>query len=37
MEGDTPSFLHVMPNGLNDPDDPFRLPAYRRVTFSVNF
>ena len=22
VEGDTPSFLHVMPNGLNDPDDP---------------
>ena len=21
VEGDTPSFLHVMPNGLNDPDD----------------
>lgn len=22
VEGDTPSFLHVMPNGLNDPEDP---------------
>jgi Protein of unknown function (DUF1593). len=22
VEGDTPSFLHVIPNGLNDPDDP---------------
>ena len=22
VEGDTPSFLHVMPNGLNNPDDP---------------
>lgn len=22
VEGDTPSFLHLMPNGLNDPDDP---------------
>ena len=22
VEGDTPSFLHIMPNGLNDPDDP---------------
>lgn len=22
VEGDTPSFLHVMPNGLNDPDCP---------------
>ena len=22
VEGDTPSFLHVMPSGLNDPDDP---------------
>lgn len=22
VEGDTPSFLHVMPNGLNDPDRP---------------
>ena len=22
VEGDTPSFLYVMPNGLNDPDDP---------------
>ena len=22
VEGDTPSFLNVMPNGLNDPDDP---------------
>lgn len=22
VEGDTPSFLHVMPNGLNDPDAP---------------
>lgn len=22
VEGDTPSFLHVMPNGLNDPDVP---------------
>ena len=22
VEGDTPSYLHVMPNGLNDPDDP---------------
>jgi hypothetical protein len=22
VEGDTPSFLHVMPNGLNDPDSP---------------
>ena len=22
VEGDTPSFLHVMPNGLNDPNDP---------------
>jgi hypothetical protein len=22
VEGDTPSFLHIMPNGLNDPDAP---------------
>jgi len=22
VEGDTPSYLHLMPNGLNDPDDP---------------
>lgn len=22
VEGDTPSFLHLMPNGLNDPDQP---------------
>ena len=22
VEGDTPSFLYVLPNGLNDPDDP---------------
>ncbi len=22
VEGDTPSFLHVMPNGLNDPNEP---------------
>lgn len=22
VEGDTPSYLHVMPNGLGDPDDP---------------
>ncbi len=22
VEGDTPSFLHCMPNGLNDPEDP---------------
>lgn len=22
VEGDTPSFLHLMPNGLNNPDDP---------------
>jgi hypothetical protein len=22
VEGDTPAFLHVLPNGLNDPDDP---------------
>lgn len=22
VEGDTPSFLHIMPNGLNDPDQP---------------
>ena len=22
VEGDTPSFLHIMPNGLNDPEDP---------------
>lgn len=22
VEGDTPSFLHVMPNGLNNPDEP---------------
>ncbi|MBD3266754.1 DUF1593 domain-containing protein [bacterium] len=22
VEGDTPSFLYLMPNGLNDPDDP---------------
>ena len=22
VEGDTPSFLHMMPSGLNDPDDP---------------
>lgn len=22
VEGDTPSFFHCMPNGLNDPDDP---------------
>ena len=22
MEGDTPSFLYIMPNGLNDPEDP---------------
>jgi len=22
VEGDTPSFLHLIPNGLNDPDDP---------------
>ncbi|MBR5735856.1 MAG: DUF1593 domain-containing protein [Bacteroidales bacterium] len=25
VEGDTPSFLHVMPNGLNDPDDPVQV------------
>ena len=25
VEGDTPSFLHVMPNGLNDPDDPTQI------------
>ncbi|MCQ2182371.1 MAG: DUF1593 domain-containing protein [Bacteroidales bacterium] len=25
VEGDTPSFLHVMPNGLNDPDDPMQV------------
>jgi len=24
VEGDTPSFLHLMPNGLNDPDDPMQ-------------
>ena len=24
VEGDTPSFLYVMPNGLNDPDDPLQ-------------
>ena len=24
VEGDTPSFLYVMPNGLNDPDDPMQ-------------
>ncbi|MBN1116860.1 MAG: DUF1593 domain-containing protein [Bacteroidales bacterium] len=22
VEGDTPAFLHILPNGLNDPDDP---------------
>lgn len=25
VEGDTPSFLHVMPNGLNDPNDPTQI------------
>jgi len=25
VEGDTPSFLHVMPNGLNNPDDPMQV------------
>ena len=25
VEGDTPSFLNVMPNGLNDPDDPTQI------------
>ena len=25
VEGDTPSFLHVMPNGLNNPDDPTQI------------
>lgn len=25
VEGDTPSFLHVMPNGLNDPNDPLQV------------
>ena len=24
VEGDTPSFLYVMPSGLNDPEDPFQ-------------
>ena len=24
VEGDTPSFLYVLPNGLNDPDDPLQ-------------
>ena len=24
VEGDTPSFLYVMPNGLNDPEDPYQ-------------
>ena len=24
VEGDTPSFLYVLPNGLNDPDDPMQ-------------
>lgn len=24
VEGDTPSFLYVMPNGLNDPDEPMQ-------------
>ena len=24
VEGDTPSFLYVMPNGLNDPEDPMQ-------------
>lgn len=24
VEGDTPSFLYVMPNGLNDPEDPLQ-------------
>ena len=24
VEGDTPSFLYVMPNGLNDPEDPIQ-------------
>ena len=24
VEGDTPSFLYVMPNGLNDPEDPHK-------------
>lgn len=25
VEGDTPSFLNVMPNGLNDPEDPMQV------------
>ena len=25
VEGDTPSFLHIMPNGLNDPEDPLQV------------
>ncbi|MDO4496267.1 MAG: DUF1593 domain-containing protein [Bacteroidales bacterium] len=25
VEGDTPSFLHLMPNGLNDPDEPMQV------------
>lgn len=25
VEGDTPSFLHVMPNGLNNPDEPMQV------------
>ena len=24
VEGDTPSFLYLMPNGLNDPEDPYQ-------------
>lgn len=36
VEGDTPSFLHVMPNGLNDPDDPTQVGWGGYHTFALS-
>lgn len=36
VEGDTPTFLHVMPNGLNDPDDPAQVGWGGLHTFALS-
>ena len=36
VEGDTPSFLHVMPNGLNNPDDPTQVGWGGQHEFSLS-
>ncbi|MDO5442704.1 MAG: DUF1593 domain-containing protein [Bacteroidia bacterium] len=36
VEGDTPSFLYVMPNGLNDPEDPTQVSWGGYHTYNIS-